>query len=93
MDEVLYLKFCQHRDLCTLFLNMYPAELVYVELGDPFWGDSAGSGMNQLGKVLMRVRERLRGNFGEYSLWPYQLWAIRSGVIHPRHSAVIMVDH
>jgi len=67
MDEVLYLKFCQHSDPRTLLLYTYPAELVYVELGDPFWGDGAGSGMNQLGKALVRVRERLRGDFGEYS--------------------------
>jgi len=67
MDEVLYLKFCQHSDLRTLFLNTYPAELVYVEWGDPFWGDGGGSGMNELGKSLLRVRERLRAEFGEYS--------------------------
>ena len=60
MDEVLYLKFQQHGDLCTLLLNTFPADLVYVESGDPFWGDGAGVGMNELGKSLMRVRERLR---------------------------------
>jgi predicted NAD-dependent protein-ADP-ribosyltransferase YbiA (DUF1768 family) len=60
MDEVLYLKFRQHGDLRALLLNTYPAELVYVESGDSFWGDGAGPGMNELGKSLMRVRERLR---------------------------------
>ena len=60
MDEVLYLKFRQHSDLRTLLLGTYPAELVYVESGDPFWGDGAGVGMNELGKSLMRVREQLR---------------------------------
>ncbi|KAH9983832.1 hypothetical protein BJV77DRAFT_1041098 [Russula vinacea] len=60
MDDVLYLKFRQHGDLRTLLLDTYPADLVYVELGDPFWGDGAGAGMNELGKSLMRVRERLR---------------------------------
>lgn len=60
MDDVLYLKFLQHGDLRTLLLNTYPADLVYVELRDPFWGDGAGVGMNELGKSLMRVRERLR---------------------------------
>jgi predicted NAD-dependent protein-ADP-ribosyltransferase YbiA (DUF1768 family) len=60
MDDVLYLKFSQHGDLRTLLLETYPAELVYVESGDHFWGDGGGRGMNELGKSLMRVRERLR---------------------------------
>ena len=33
-------------------LNKFPAELVYVESGDPFWRDGAGSGMNEPGKSL-----------------------------------------
>jgi hypothetical protein len=64
MDDVLYLKFRQHRDLRTLLLNTFPADLVYVESGDPFWGDGAGAGMNELGKSLMRVREWLRNPCG-----------------------------
>ena len=60
MDDVLYLKFRQHGDLRTLLLDTLLADLVYVESGDPFWGDGAGVGMNELGKSLMRVRERLR---------------------------------
>jgi predicted NAD-dependent protein-ADP-ribosyltransferase YbiA (DUF1768 family) len=60
MDEVLYLKFRQHGDLRTLLLDTHPSELIYVESGDPFWGDGAGAGMNQLGKSLMRVRGQLR---------------------------------
>jgi len=60
MDDVLYLKFRQHGDLRGLLLNTYPAKLIYVESGDQFWGDGAGIGMNELGKSLMRVRERLR---------------------------------
>ena len=60
MDEVLYLKFRQHGELRALLLNTVPADLVYAESGDPFWGDGAGNGMNELGKSLMRVRERIR---------------------------------
>ncbi|KAF8460861.1 hypothetical protein DFH94DRAFT_700190 [Russula ochroleuca] len=60
MDDVLYLKFRQHGELRALLLNTYPTDLVYVESGDPFWGDGAGAGMNQLGQSLMRVREQLR---------------------------------
>ena len=61
MDEVLDLKFRQHKDLRALLLGTYPQELVYVESGDLFWGHDVGSlsGMNEFGKSLMRVRERL----------------------------------
>jgi len=64
MDDVLYLKFRQHGDLRTLLLSTYPSELMYVESGDPFWGDGAGQGRNELGNSLMRVRERLRIEVG-----------------------------
>ena len=60
MDEALYLKFRRHRKLRALLLNTYPADLIYVESGDSFWGDGTGNGMNQLGISLMRVRERIR---------------------------------
>jgi predicted NAD-dependent protein-ADP-ribosyltransferase YbiA (DUF1768 family) len=66
MDEVMDLKFRQHEDLRALLLSTYPSELVYVESGDLFWGDGAGSGsgMNEFGKSLMRVRERLHAEGG-----------------------------
>ena len=60
MDEVLYLKFRQHNDLRTLLLSTHPADLVYVETGDSFWGDGGDVGTNELGKSLVRVRERIR---------------------------------
>jgi len=64
MDDVLCLKFLQHSNLHTLLLNTYPAMLIYVESDDPFWGDGAGIGMNELGNSLMRARERLRPGGG-----------------------------
>jgi predicted NAD-dependent protein-ADP-ribosyltransferase YbiA (DUF1768 family) len=44
---------------CTLLLNT-PTTLVYVKSGELFWGEVDGAGMNEFGKSLMRVRERLR---------------------------------
>ncbi|KAI0250423.1 hypothetical protein BJV78DRAFT_1376487 [Lactifluus subvellereus] len=64
MDEVLYLKFRQHGALRTLLFNTYPMELVYSEFNDPFWGGCGGTGRNELGKSLMRVRDRLRAEGG-----------------------------
>jgi len=64
MDEVLYLKFSQHGNLRAMLLNTYPAELVYVEPNDPFWGDGTGIGLNELGNSLMRVRRQLRADGG-----------------------------
>jgi predicted NAD-dependent protein-ADP-ribosyltransferase YbiA (DUF1768 family) len=64
MDDVLYLKFRQHGELRALLLRTYPAKLIYVESLDPFWGDGAGAGLNELGKSLMRVRERFRAEGG-----------------------------
>jgi predicted NAD-dependent protein-ADP-ribosyltransferase YbiA (DUF1768 family) len=58
MGEVPYLKFRQHGDLRMLLPDTYP--WTYVESGDQFWGDGVGTGMNQLGNSLMRVRELLR---------------------------------
>jgi predicted NAD-dependent protein-ADP-ribosyltransferase YbiA (DUF1768 family) len=67
MNHVLYLKFRQHATLRTLLFRTHPAELVYVESRDPFWGvDGAGAGMNKLGHSLMHVRELLRIQAGIY---------------------------
>jgi len=61
VDEVLYLKFKQHEELGNMLLDTHPAELVYTVTNDPYWGqDSAGQGANELGKALVRLRDRLR---------------------------------
>ncbi|KAI0065856.1 DUF1768-domain-containing protein [Artomyces pyxidatus] len=65
MDTVLHQKFRQHGELRKLLLDTTPAELIYSEESDHFWGDGpAGSGSNELGKALMRVRDRLRAEAG-----------------------------
>ncbi|KAH8118817.1 DUF1768-domain-containing protein [Phellopilus nigrolimitatus] len=61
MEDVLYRKFMQHPDLRDLLLNTGVADLVYAEAADSFWGEGPlGQGANELGRALVRVRERLR---------------------------------
>ena len=81
MDKVLYLKFCQHTALRTLLSVTYPAELVYIESRELFWGrESAGAGRNELGKSLMRVRERLLGA-GIWMTSPTPGWGDGAGMV------------
>ena len=62
MEEVLYLKFKQHPEVRTLLMGTGAADLVYAETKDTFWGEGpSGTGNNELGKALVRVRDRLRG--------------------------------
>ncbi|KAJ8596726.1 DUF1768-domain-containing protein [Rhizopogon salebrosus TDB-379] len=62
MEDVLYLKFIQHPDLRVLLLNTGLSDLVYVDY-NAYWGDGpTGTGSNELGKALVRVRERIRAD-------------------------------
>ena len=37
------------------------ADIIYAEATDPYWGEGpAGQGSNELGRAIVRVRERLR---------------------------------
>ncbi|KAG1801949.1 uncharacterized protein BJ212DRAFT_1398266 [Suillus subaureus] len=61
MEEVLHIKFKQHPSLRTLLLRTGLADLVYADANDTYWGHGpSGDGANELGKALMRVRDRLR---------------------------------
>jgi len=57
MDEVLLTKCKQHPDLRSVLLHTGDARIVYEQPHDDFWGSG---GRNELGKALVRVRERLR---------------------------------
>lgn len=64
-DEVMYeavrAKFTQHADIRETLLGTGDAELIEDAKNDAYWGGGAdGTGRNQLGKTLMRVREELR---------------------------------
>ena len=54
-------RFRQHDELRALLLATGDATLVEHTEQDDFWGDGGdGSGQNQLGRVLMAVRDALR---------------------------------
>ena len=55
-------KFSQHRDLAKLLLGTGSAELIEDSPFEPFWGTGPDdAGLNWAGRVLMEVRDRLRG--------------------------------
>ena len=60
MESILYDKFCYNRELKQKLLdtgNKYLEETNWW--GDKFWGVCDGVGENMLGKLLMKVRDRL----------------------------------
>ncbi|KAI0317114.1 DUF1768-domain-containing protein [Amylostereum chailletii] len=60
MDFVLTLKFEQHPDLRASLVDTAGRELIEDSPDDVFWGiGKDGSGRNELGKALMRVRDKL----------------------------------
>lgn len=62
MRKAVEAKFTQHEELKTLLLSTAEAKLVEHTERDDFWGDGGdGRGKNMLGRILMQVREGLRG--------------------------------
>ncbi|KAG8218935.1 hypothetical protein J3R82DRAFT_4643 [Butyriboletus roseoflavus] len=60
MEDVLYLKFKQHPSLRMLLLRTGLLDIVYAD-DNEYWGEGPlGEGANELGKALVRVRERLQ---------------------------------
>ena len=64
MEKACRAKFAQHPDLGKMLLETGDLELVeYAPWGDTFWGvDKNYEGQNNLGKILMGIREELKGN-------------------------------
>ncbi|KAI0266409.1 hypothetical protein BC834DRAFT_969444 [Gloeopeniophorella convolvens] len=61
MDTVLHAKFTQHAELRDKLLGTGNRELIEDSPDDLFWGVGADrQGRNELGKALMRLREKLR---------------------------------
>jgi len=65
MRNVLLAKFTQHEDQKALLLSTGDARLVEVGRTDNLvnrtWGEVNGKGLNMLGKLLMEVREEIKG--------------------------------
>lgn len=63
MEMCVRLKFFQNEDLAAMLLTTDGFELVeYAPWGDTYWGvDKSLRGQNRLGKILMKVREELKG--------------------------------
>eukprot|EP00731_Ephydatia_muelleri_P002146 Em0001g2146a len=63
MYKALLAKFSQHNNLKALLLRTGKRELIEHTSNDKFWGDGGdGCGQNNLGKLLMRVREVLKNS-------------------------------
>jgi ribA/ribD-fused uncharacterized protein len=62
MAYLVWNKFSLHPELAERLLNTGNRELIEGNWwGDTFWGMCQGTGHNNLGKILMRVRTDLRG--------------------------------
>jgi len=65
MEEVLYMKFTQHDDLRAELVSTHPAQLVWASPRDSYFGAGPnGKGRNELGRLLMHVRDRLKAEGG-----------------------------
>ena len=61
MDEAMYSKFRQHANVREILFSTGDRELELEDADDDFWGiGTDGRGRNEMGKSLMRVRDRLR---------------------------------
>lgn len=79
METALRLKFTQHVDLKRLLLGTRSAELIEDSPRDWFWGVGAdGTGRNELGKALMRLRDELRRKASNKS--PHRKTTRRAGL-------------
>jgi|SRR5271166_4969569 len=62
MEECLRAKFLQHKDLRDQLMATGTEELIEDSQVDWYWGiGKDGTGKNMLGKLLMKIREELKG--------------------------------
>lgn len=66
MKRAVEAKLRQHDDVRDLLLATGDAKIVEHTENDDFWGDGGdGSGENRLGRILMELREMLRGEIDD----------------------------
>lgn len=66
MRAALRAKFTQYESLRTLLLETGEARIIESTENDSYWGDGGdGRGRNQLGLLLMELRQALRSSFQE----------------------------
>ncbi|KAJ3473432.1 hypothetical protein NLI96_g13001 [Meripilus lineatus] len=66
MDLALYHKFLEYPELRELLLRTEGSEIVFDETDDEYWGlGIVGNGANELGKSLVRVREKMRNEYNK----------------------------
>ncbi len=61
MYDIVYAKFNQHEELKNLLLSTTDSILIEHTENDHYWGDGGdGSGKNRLGKILVKVRDKIK---------------------------------
>lgn len=61
MEELVRRKFYSDRNLAQQLIDTGSEELVEINTwGDCFWSEYQGSGLNHLGKILMKIREEVK---------------------------------
>jgi hypothetical protein len=69
MRRAVLAKFTQHEVLRALLLSTGDAKIVERTETDAYWGDGGdGRGKNMLGRLLMEIREQLRGQADEQAI-------------------------
>lgn len=61
MEEGLYNKYIQNKNICQKLLNTGNKEIVEATVKEFYWGCGIdGTGENHFGKLLVKVRNRIR---------------------------------
>lgn len=60
MFKILKAKFLQNDELRQRLFNTGGEALVHEAPWDSYWGNGTGDGRNELGKMLMKIRDQLR---------------------------------
>lgn len=69
MHEAVRIKFLTHLDIQAILLATGDREIIEDSPTDPYWGCGVDrKGQNQLGKILMLIREEIRTGFARLHL-------------------------